>query len=65
MREKGYKSISQLDKLIIEKVYQKGKFIDNKISTLSDTMEQFYMERKVKLPLFTILDDKSFQHNYQ
>ena len=65
MREKGYKSISQLDKLIIEKVYQKGKFIDNKISTLSDTMEQFYMERKVKLPLFTFLDDKSFQHNYQ
>ena len=49
MREKGFKSISQLDEYIKESALKRQniqdevKVIDNKISTLSNTMEQVHI----------------------
>lgn len=49
MREKGFKSISQLDEFIKESALKRQniqdqiKVIDNKISTLSNTMEQVHI----------------------
>ena len=49
MSEKGFKSISQLDKFIkeselkIQNIQNQIKVIDNKISTLSNTMEQVHI----------------------
>ena len=49
MSEKGFKSISQLDKFIkesalkLQNIQNQIKVIDNKISTLSNTMEQVHI----------------------
>ena len=49
IREKGFKSISQLDEFIKESTFKRQnlqdeiKVIDNKISTLSNTMEQVHI----------------------
>lgn len=48
MRKKGFKSISQLDEYIKESAFKRQnlqdeiKIINNKIPTLSNTMEQVY-----------------------
>ena len=69
MREKGFKSMSQLDEHIKESALKKQnlqdkiKVIDNKISTLSNTMEQIHiikLYRQIYLEYKKDPSDKAF-----
>lgn len=69
MREKGFKSIFQLDEFIKESAFKRQnlqdeiKVIDNKISTLSNTMEQVHtvkMYRQIYLEYKKDPSDKAF-----
>ncbi|WP_433031326.1 hypothetical protein [Treponema pectinovorum] len=69
MREKGFKSISQLDEFIKESALKRQniqdeiKVIDNKISALSNTMEQVHtvkLYRQIYLEYKKDPSDKAF-----
>ena len=69
MREKGFNSISQLDEFIQESALKRQniqdeiKVIDNKISALSNTMEQVHtvkLHRQIYLEYKKDLSDKAF-----
>lgn len=72
MREKGFKSISQLDEFIKESALKRQniqdeiKVIDNKISALSNTMEQVHtvkLYRQIYLKYKKDPSDKAFLRN--
>lgn len=72
MREKGFKSMSQLDEFInesalkIQNIQDQIKVIDNKISTLSNTMEQLHtvkLYRQIYLKYKKDSSDKAFFKN--
>ncbi len=72
MREKGFKSMSQLDEFInesalkIQNIQDQIKVIDNKISTLSNTMEQLHtvkLYRQIYLEYKKDSSDKAFFKN--
>lgn len=74
MREKGFKSISQLDEFIKESALKRQniqdeiKVIDNKISTLSNTMEQVHTVtkyRQIYLAYKKDTTDKAFYDEYK
>lgn len=74
MREKGFKSISQLDEYIKESALKRQdlqdqiKVIDNKISTLSNTMEQVHTVtkyRQIYLAYKKDTTDKAFYDEYK
>ncbi|MEI4418966.1 relaxase/mobilization nuclease domain-containing protein [Streptococcus agalactiae] len=74
MREKGFKSISQLDEFIKESALKRQniqdeiKVIDNKISTLSNTMEQVHTVakyRQIYLAYKKDTTDKVFYDEYK
>ena len=74
MREKGFKSISQLDEFIKESalkrqnIQDKIKVVDGKISTLSDTMEQIHTvtkHRQIYLAYKKDTADKAFYDEYK
>ena len=60
MREKGFKSISQLDEFIKESTLKRQniqdqiKVIDNKISALSNTIEQVHTENFIAKSIWNI-----------
>ena len=72
MREKGFKSMSQLDEFInesalkIQNIQDQIKVIDNKISSLSNTMEQLHtvkLYRQIYLEYKKDSSDKAFFKN--
>lgn len=72
MREKGFKSMSQLDEFInesalkIQNIQDQIKVIDNKISTLSNTIEQLHtvkLYRQIYLEYKKDSSDKAFFKN--
>ena len=72
MREKGFKSMSQLDEFInesalkIQNIQDQIKVVDNKISTLSNTMEQLHtvkLYRQIYLEYKKDSSDKAFFKN--
>ena len=74
MREKGFKSISQLDEYIKKSALKRQdlqdqiKVIDNKISTLSNTMEQVHTVtkyRQIYLAYKKDTTDKAFYDEYK
>lgn len=74
MREKGFKSISQLDEFIKEsadkrqELQDKIKVVDGKISTLSATMEQLHTVtkyRQIYLAYKKYTTDKAFYDEYK
>ncbi|HFU6686244.1 TPA: relaxase/mobilization nuclease domain-containing protein [Streptococcus agalactiae] len=74
MREKGFKSISQLDEFIKESalkrqnIQDKIKVVDGKISTLSATMEQVHTVtkyRQIYLAYKKYTTDKAFYDEYK